>query len=113
MNNFFRETGIPSSVQTYSTDADNDMVENPGAGKAVVIVDVSATGAASFRDVSAAAWLASGGAGQTSNNSGDIVLHVGAGSSNFSSPIQLGENKGLSLDATGVKVTVNYYVKDL
>ena len=113
MRNFFRETGIGLSVKNSTTTGSFDFVAPPGAGKRVVIVDVSANVEASFKTVTAGNYV-DPGAGNTTNASGgvgDIVLHVGPGGTSFLAPLRLGENLGLMNDSAA-KVTITYYIED-
>lgn len=109
MKNFFRESGIPSSTLTASTDASVDLIAPPGSGKAIVIVDILSHAISSFKDVPSVNYVVPPAA---SIGAGNIILHVGAGASNLSSPIKLAENTGLQQDSVN-KVTVIYYIEDL
>ena len=109
MSNLFRESGIPRSSSVASTDASVDFIAPPGSGKAIVIVDILSHAIASFKDVSSVNYVAPPGA---SAGLGDIILHVGAGASNLSSPIKLAENTGLQQDSVN-KVTVVYYIEEV
>ena len=113
MRNFFRETGIGSSMLHSSTSGSFDFIAPPGAGKRVVIVDVSSDIASSFKSVTSANYVDPGANNTTNASAGgsDIVLHVGPGGKSFLAPLKLGDNLGLMNDSNA-KVTVTYYIED-
>ena len=72
------------------------LIAAPGAGKQLVIVDVLASAASTFRQT---------------NVSGTIMAYIPAGSSNMRSGIPIGLNKALFSSAGDV--TVTYYIENL
>jgi len=72
------------------------VIAAPGANKQIVVVDILASAATTFKQT---------------NGSGDVVAYIPAGSSNMRSGIPIGVN--VALHSTAGDVTVTYYVEDL